>query len=572
MQASVRWAWVLLAIVAAALVLAFLPGRTRIPPLIGSDYCYLLIAADRMYEGLGLTAPLPVAPFQQWTWHTDWSFLTRWPIGYPILICGLRWLFGLSSILACQWISTAACATALVGWYVWIRRCVPPGVTAVPLAAVAAGCSVSTSLLINPSTDAVLVALLPFVLLFTTQATCQRTAGTSTESPRRAGVWLLCAGLTAGGLFWIRYAAVFVPIAIMLYLIIERYRRPVITLRGIAVFASAAAAPIVTLLLINRAQSVGGSVQAQLNLGDTVRLDLSPRLLATAWWNFTDFGFYDYHWFAHWIYALWPLGVIVVALFVRPVRKAVRSFLDTPPVTLSACLVVTLLVMLALATAVFGDKFDYVGLDRYYTPVKPLYFVLFVAPILLIPRASEPRASARAVFRVVRTCMFVALLVGCSWLVRQEWPRPYTRWLNAERAVTPYGQWARCFTPGAADLHRWLSEQKAPDLIVVSNFHEFIALETGIPALPIPDSTGTLNTWVEDIRRARGVREPRVLFVLDPTNRWRDYWIKPPAQIIQTFGLTDRADAPPTISSHVLVYGGGGRALSTPPDPEQPAG
>ena len=120
--------------------------------------------------------------------------------------------------------------------------------------------------------------------------------------------------------------------------------------------------------------------------------------------------------------------------------------------------------------------------------------------------------------------------------------------------MTPYGQWAHCLAPGAADLYHWLSEQNCADLIVVSNFHDYIALETKIPALPIPKDVPTLKTWVEGIRRSRHISNPRILFVLDPDNHWRDYWIPPPTEIIQTFGLKHQADTPTTISAHVFEY------------------
>src|SRR3989337_649610 len=86
----VRWSWVVGCVAAACVVLAFIPGRTSIPPLIESDYCYLLTAADRLYEGHGLTTPHPVAPLQPWSWQYDWGFLTHWPVGYPLLVWAIR--------------------------------------------------------------------------------------------------------------------------------------------------------------------------------------------------------------------------------------------------------------------------------------------------------------------------------------------------------------------------------------------------------------------------------------------------------------------------------------------------
>lgn len=537
----VAWVALVLGIAVVSVGFAYLPGRTLIPPLIESDYCYLLIAAERLYDGLGPTAPLPVAPFQPWTWRADWGVLTNWPVGYPLLICFVRVLLGVSAIEACRWISVVACATALAGWFVWLKRCVPAGVTGVLVAAVAAGCSVSTAWLVNPSTDLLLAAALPFVLLFTAEAIRNLTSEEPRRSRARSTAWLVAAGLTAGGLFWVRYASVFVPLAVALYLLLEwRHRR--IRLRQISVFGVCAAIPIVALLLINHSFDTGGTLRTQLNLGHTVRLDLSPQLLGRAWWNFTDLGFYDYHPLSHWIYALWPATIVVVALLMRPSRQALRAFVSAPPIVLSTIVVVTLLAMLVGTTALFGDKYDYVRLARYYAPIKPLYFLLFVAPLMLIPR------------RLVRALTVVALLAACSWLVQQSWSRPYKTWLHADREATPYGQWSRCFEPGAANLYGWLTEQDASELIVVSNFHEYIALETGIPALPIPEDPATLDAWVKRIQCAREIREARVLFVLDLDNRWRDYWVKPPDEIIRTFHLDHRVQTAATVSAVVLEY------------------
>ena len=54
-----RWWLVVVGIVVVACVLAFLPHRTQIPPLVESDYCYLLLAADR---ARGCYHAVPLAP------------------------------------------------------------------------------------------------------------------------------------------------------------------------------------------------------------------------------------------------------------------------------------------------------------------------------------------------------------------------------------------------------------------------------------------------------------------------------------------------------------------------------
>jgi len=515
-------------VVAVSVVLATLPGRTQIPPLIESDYCYLLTAADRFYEGHGLTTPQPVAPLQPWSWQYDWGFLTNWPVGYPLIVWAIRVVFHLTSIEACRWIGVAACASALLGWFVWIKRAVPPGITGVLLAAVAAAAAVPVTSLTNPSTDAILIAVLPFVLLFAT-------------GERRSAWRSVLAGLTAGGLFWIRYASIFVPAAVGVYLLVEVLRRRV-RLLDVGLFGVSSALPIAAILIINRLCGAAASTQAQLNLGPSAGFDLSVNLLARAWWAFTDLGFYDYRPASHWVYAFWPVGLVVCAAWFRPVRAKMRSFFETPALTLSTWVVIALLGLLVGATTFFRAKFDYVGLDRYYLPIRPLYFLLFVGPVMLISR------------RVVRAGVCVALFAAGAWTVQQEWSGAYARQLRAEQAVTPYGTWSRCFEPGASQLYEWLRQQDGPTLIVVSNFHEFITLETKIPTLPVPPDPATLNQWVKRIGRSRGISAAQVLFVLDPDNKWRDYWIARPADIARSFELQPHAGAPSIIAAYLYDY------------------
>ena len=143
------------AVVVIYLTLTALPGRTRIPPRVSSDYCYQLLAANRLYDGLGLTTLQPVAPLQPWEWRNDWSFLTQWPAGYSLCVWGVRRVTGASALEALRWINVASCALALVGWFVWVKRVSPRGVTGTLLAAVAAGCSVTVAFLIDPTTDVV---------------------------------------------------------------------------------------------------------------------------------------------------------------------------------------------------------------------------------------------------------------------------------------------------------------------------------------------------------------------------------------------------------------------------------
>lgn len=522
--------------------LALLPGRTHIAPLVESDYVYQLLAADRAVDGHGFTSLQPVAPHQPWEWQYDWGFLTQWPVGYPALVWLARSVTGLSTLVVCGWIGTVASALALVGWYLWIRRSAPRGASGVLLAAVAAGTTVSVGSLVNPSTDAVLVALVPFVLLATRRGIESSTRGPDDEhDDRGASDWIGLAGLGAGGLVWIRYAAIFVPVAIGFFLLCEWRLRRSIRFREMLFFIGGAAGPIAALLLLNYRLGAG-PLLSQLNVGQSVGFHFRPSFLTTVWWNFTDVGFYDYHWFSHWTFAIWPVLLIMVALRSGGALKALSSFLDKPDVTLSAIMVASLFAFLIVTTTLFGDKFDYVHLQRYYRPVMPLYFVLFVAPLLLAPRWQ------------VRAMVGMGLLIACQWVARQDWVKPYERQLAAEHVVTPYGQRETCFTPGSAELYKWLRREVGPNVIVVSNFHEYVALETGLPTLPIPEDRAQLNWWVSHISAQRGISEPHVLFVLDSDNRWRDYWIAEPAAVAQTFHLHERIAVPDSPATSVFRY------------------
>ncbi len=532
------WARILAAFAMVVAVLAILPGRTAIPPLVESDYCYQLIAADRLFDGQGLTSPPPAAPFQSWEWTKDWGFLTNWPVGYSILVVALRKVLHLSTLDACRWISVAACATALVGWFAWTRRIVPCGLAGWLLSVVAAACAVSAASLINPSTDALLVAALPIVMLLAIVAV-EMPDGSGDVRTRLLSRGLFVAlGLLTGGLFWIRYASIFVPLAIGVFLALEWRLRRRLRVVQMVFYVLGALTPIVALLALHRAYGGSDSAHSQLNLGHGIGWGFTFSHILRTWWMFTDLGFYDHRHVGHWLYAMWPIGLTAIGLAMRPLHAAVRSFLGTQATILSLCVLFSGLGMLLCASTLFCGKFDYVGLDRYYVPLRPLYFVLFVAPVVLAGRRS------------LRLLACVALLIAASWTFQQEWSRTYRRWLASDRPVTAYGQWSRCFEPGAADLFGWLRAQQGPELVVVSNFHEYVTLETGIPALPIPPHREALAGWLGRVCEARGVNDLRVLFVLDPDNKWRGAWIPKPARVIEEFRLTRAADAP----SYVYVY------------------
>lgn len=503
------------------------PHRRTIPPAIESDYCYQLIAADRLVDGKGLTSLQPVAPLQPWEWRYDWGFLTQWPAGYPLLVAGIRRLTGLSTIAACQWINLVACAFALVGWFAYVRHSTPGVVSGYMLALVAAGSAVSMNALTNPGTDLLVTAALPWILLLVAHSMTKPTGPRDSLQARERRRWntsraLCIAGALSGSLFWFRYAAIFVPTGIAAFLLIRTIaRRCRRTLGFTVIYIACAAVPIISLFITNRALGPSSSASEQLNLGAKLSFAPTYSLFSTAWQRFTDLGFYDYHRWMPRLTALAPLAIILSVLACPSWRRQVAQSLRRAHWSLGACIALAGLFMLISATAIFGSKYHYVGLDRYYEPFRPLYFLIFLAPL----------AGLRS--RLVRSGVCVAAFVGCSWIVQQEWLRTYQRWSSAHRETTAYGQWATCFSPGARAVYQWLCSNASPDLIVVSNFHEYVALETGWPALPVPKDRATLDRWIADIAMTRDLREaPRVVFVLDSSPRWRDYWIPPTAEIV----------------------------------------
>ncbi len=109
--------------------------------------------------------------------------------------------------------------------------------------------------------------------------------------------------------------------------------------------------------------------------------------------------------------------------------------------------------------------------------------------------------------------------------------------------------------PGAGELYGWLREQASPNLIIFSNYHEYVAMETGLPAIPIPPDGPTRDRWVDQIREARGIDDARVLFVLDDDNRWRDYWQPNPVDVKHHFRLCTSNDAPQSVARFVYTAG-----------------
>lgn len=599
-----RAAWIA-ATAAIVATMALWPGRTRIAPLIIADNAYIFLAADRMYDGLGPTSMFPHAPLQAWTWRTDWALLTQWPVGYPALLCAARWLLGVTTARAAVAIGIVCCGVAVVAWFAWLRRCLPDRFPSGPIAAVGAMSTFSVHNLVNPSTDAILLAAMPLVLLLTHHTLYgsrhrQRGAGgddlgggdpvwgdvrhggwtrragwrigqrgrrpdersgVSGNAPSRrrcdgqsaasgdgscggpVAVWrVVLVGLVAGSLVWIRYAAIFLPAAIGLFLLFAWLVTGRSRCRHVAAYAAGAALPIVSLVVVNLSFGAGESAQQQFNLGERMSFDFRIETVATAWDLFTKQTIYAHVSWSQWFFA-WvvPLGGLAVPVLLPGTRRHVQAYWSRPAMLLSVTATVTLLGTLIAVTTLFREKFNYVAIERYYWCARPFYWVFFIGPVLTF-------AS-----RLPRVVMCVPLLMIGSWYVRQDWTRTYRRWLRAERVFTDYGRWAYRFHPNATELYRWLRAQRGDDLVVFSNFHDDIGLETWIPACPTPADRDTMETWLARIRLARGVAHVRVLFVLDPSNNTRDYFLPPPDAVIATFNLKHVPDAPAAIARYVYA-------------------
>ena len=308
-----------LGIGATALVttlLFLIPGRAAIAPIIEADNAYIFLAADRLYEGQGLTTIPPRAPLQAWTWRSDWVFLTQWPVGYPLLLCGMHALLGVPTAQAAQMLAVVCCGIALVAWFVWVRSCLPRGVLATLIALVAAGATFSMQNLVNPASDTVLLALVPVVLLlFRWALPCGSPLNDGSEQKNATSSLgkLALVGFVAGLLFWVRYAAIFVPIALGSFLLMRAIRKRGRGVRDLFAFSIAGLIPIAGLVILNRTFGPNVSTQEQLNLGSGISWHVSTDVFAMAWKNFAQQTPYAYRPEASAFY-LWILPLIAITI------------------------------------------------------------------------------------------------------------------------------------------------------------------------------------------------------------------------------------------------------------------
>ena len=534
-RAFVRLSVWVLAVAVVATFLFQVHASYAIPPNVEADNAYIFLAAERMHDGLGPTSLPPKAPYQPWERRSDWAFLTQWPVGYPALICATRWLLGTTTVHAAIVLNIACVAVGLVAWFAWIRMCLPRRQPAWLIALVAAGSTFSAQNLIHPSSDAVLLGLLPVVLLLTAQVL--RWSGGA-----RRTIGIALAATAAGLLFWIRYAAIFVPVGIGGYFVVAWVIQKRIRCRDVAVYAAGSLAPIITLVAINHAFGSDQSVQEQLNLGHRVTFGFDPSILVSTWRHFAEQTLYAHRPEAGVFFlVMLPVAALVITLAFGSVRQEWRKVIASPTAGLSLAATVALFIVLIGATTIFGDKYDYVRLDRYYQPVRPFYFLFCLGPLVACRRRS------------IRLLACIPLVLALSWFVNQDAHRTLTRWSADSRSVTASGRWSRRFEPDSSDLYTWLKQQPADNLVVFSNFHDDIGVETGLPASPTPTTPEQLNDWLGRVRTARGMHDLRVYFVLDPDNAHRSDYLLPPEEIIERFDLVHCPEAPASIQNYVYV-------------------
>jgi len=537
-----RWSlwFALTAVVVTGLF--WLPGRGAIAPSIVGDNAYIFLAADRLYAGHGATSTPPKAPFQPWTWRADWAFLTQWPVGYPLLICGVRALTQAATAKAATCLSVVCCGVGLVAWLAWMIRCVGRRLAGITIALTAALAAFSIDQLVNPASDTVLLAMTPVVLLIASIVLRFDARADTSDSIRRPSHFgMIVLGLAAGGLFWIRYAAAFVPVGVGAYLTIAWLVSRHIGFKHVAVYGVSAAVPIVVLIVVNRVMGLGASVQEQLNLGQQAALAFDWRIAVDLWRNFTTQTPYAHRPESYWFFtAGLPLIAWTLPMLSRESRAALRRFIANPAVLLSMAMVASMFGLLAAATILFRGKYNYAELDRYYLSIRPFYWLLFVGPLAATPKTS------------IRVGVAMLMVAFGGWFVRQDHVRTYQRIAQKQTERTDYGRWAQRFEPNSRELFAWLSAQAGDNLVVFSNFQDDIALETQIPACPVPESQAELNEWLDTIRTVRGVESLRLLFVLEPDNPHRDYFQPTAAQTIETFDLLPATIAPDAIGRYVF--------------------
>ena len=524
------WPRQLLTFTLLAAGFAALLAFASIPTHLQADSCQIMLAVDRMSLGLGPTTIYPRVP------EVDWGLITHWPLGYPLLIWAVKSLTGLTTVPAYQIINVAAFALALVGWAAWFRRCLPPSRTASLLAFTAGLLALVPSYLWQVNTDMILVALTP-VLLMLIDRVVQAATAANRISPPGSWVAFALAGLLVGAVCWIRYSALFLTIGAGLYLLLSLLLRPGLGLKHLLFFLVGCILPPGLLLATNA-------------LWGPSAVDRPPGSLSCSWqwgwlsqwWHhYSQLPLFESHWRSLLLWSrLLPAGAALIILSRRSFRQATVSFLARPPVMLSACAVAGVFLLLIGFRVTADALYDPPSQQRYLLPVRPFYLLFFLGPLIALPSIA------------LRRLICLPILACAVWLVQAGWIDSVRLWAAQRRPVTAYGREAVPFKNGADQLYAWLRTQNAPDLIVFSNFFDDIALEAHLPAQPLPAGVDELRARVRQISQARNSPRPKVLFVLEPDNMWRQY-LPDLHQAMKRFDLQRLNSPNPVLARYVFV-------------------
>ncbi len=516
------------AFVLLAACLATIAAIVPIPLTISADACQILLAADRLTLGLGPTTIYPKVP------EVDWAFINHWPVGYPLLLWAVSTLAGISALDAAQVINVCAFAVSFLAWAAWFRRCLPASPAAQLLALTGGLLSLDPMYLWEPATDMILVALTPVALLLTERIT--RSPRTVT-SDRRSGLRFLLLGVAVGALTWIRYTGLYLTIGVGLFLLCLRFTRHRPRWGVPAAFIVGALMPLLLLAAVNG--RLGHSIIDEPASALGLDFDLGWPLI---WWkHFVQLPFLRSWWRSPMIFAtIIPVIAILIMAATGSTRRAARGFFRHHSVQLSVGAVGGMFALLMLYR-IFAQSFFVVEAEpRYLMCVRPFYLVLLAGPLLSIR------------WRSLRRAVCLALLAGVYWLVQAEWIDATRLRVADAPATTAYGRAARCFATGPDELYAWLGRNADANSIVFSNFFDEIALESHVPAQPLPAGVDALRDAVRRISIARGCNNPRLLFVLEPDNQWRHYYLNA-WQAIDTFGLERMNAASAVVRRYVFM-------------------
>lgn len=558
--AASRGGWLLwsTAFLLLAVGVGILQTALAIPPQIESDYCYQLLSVRRWNEGLGLTSLQPFAPGQPWHRRCDWGFLTQWPCGYPLLIIAVQWLGGLTLLGAASCLNAIACAATLTGWLKAALQAPAKRWLTLPLGLTAGMTGLVPGSLINPQSDLLLTAALPWIIL---------AAAKHRFSTEKAVRWmsfhpgLFFVGLSAGFLLWLRYAALFVGLALSVCFVIYscRHRR---SLRprffDVLSFALGLFLPLSAILGLNVLFASGNGIQQQLNLGHTLSWSFGPAVIVESWKMLTHWGFYAHRPATLWLWSFGSLFLLTLVGGMAIFSSRMRRTIAQPVTALCGLMIAALLVVLVAATVLFGDKFNYVGLERYYLPVRPALVLFLLMPLaawasdarlnplqlgqaLRREQGSLPDERISTGIRIERRAAQCAIALGLAlalhWQLFFEWPTTLTRWSRTRSERAPSGAWAQAFSPGANRLYALLERSVPRDVLIFSNFHEYLAFETGRTAYPLPDDPTHLAETVALASAGKANPPPPVLFILDRSIRWRDDFWPQTSEVVRRFDL-----------------------------------